>query len=369
MRVLLDEPQVFVTYRTASVYCEDAELDVDAVWRGQRNGLCGAAVAGWLQMITGTHTGGVPFRVESHEAEPPLDDAGEEIVEVSFTASGARVHLAELDASESYLLALPAGDFRVRYQVNGLDDREHTEERADACLLQFWPAPPEPDRIVRQTSTEAAYWHRAHSRLKSGTKSHKADNSPRRTRTAKPRTAPSQERRPSPPLRAAMRWANPLIEMDRDLTLDLGDADGETVRSVAVWAAERAADVAGLGVLPWTGAALAAVKAGDPPPPPFTPRRRDQRGVWDLLDDPAIQLTTVVLPRLLPEEPVMEMSQQHVAMPALFAAAAANPLVGAINAVYAAACAHGTDHYRSFLAELRVRFPSLGPVVSEAPGR
>jgi hypothetical protein len=31
----------------------------------------------------------------------------------------------------------------------------------DFYLLQFWPAPIAADRILRQTSQAAAYWHRA----------------------------------------------------------------------------------------------------------------------------------------------------------------------------------------------------------------
>ena len=35
------------------------------------------------------------------------------------------------------------------------------DEVVDAYLLQFWPAPAGPGRIVRQTTEIAAYWHRA----------------------------------------------------------------------------------------------------------------------------------------------------------------------------------------------------------------
>ena len=33
------------------------------------------------------------------------------------------------------------------------------EPAIDAYLLQFWPAPPAPDRVVKVTSKEAKYWH------------------------------------------------------------------------------------------------------------------------------------------------------------------------------------------------------------------
>ncbi|MFF7250289.1 hypothetical protein ACFZBU_41210 [Embleya sp. NPDC008237] len=34
------------------------------------------------------------------------------------------------------------------------------EPPVDCYLLQFWPAPVEPDRVVRQASDKAAYWHK-----------------------------------------------------------------------------------------------------------------------------------------------------------------------------------------------------------------
>ena len=35
------------------------------------------------------------------------------------------------------------------------------EPVVDRFLLQFWPAEPRPDAVVRQTSDTAAYWHQA----------------------------------------------------------------------------------------------------------------------------------------------------------------------------------------------------------------
>lgn len=94
--VLLDEPRVFVSYGSASLVCgEDTyEFDHDAAWADESNGLCGAGVPGRLQLQVGTHTGWVPFRLESHDTEPALDPAWEEVVEVSFTALSEEVSLA-----------------------------------------------------------------------------------------------------------------------------------------------------------------------------------------------------------------------------------------------------------------------------------
>ena len=40
-----------------------------------------------------------------------------------------------------------------------LDTPEDGETAPDRYLLQLWPAPPEPDAVVREGSESAAYWH------------------------------------------------------------------------------------------------------------------------------------------------------------------------------------------------------------------
>ena len=73
--VLLDEPRVFLSYGSASLVCGDDidEIELDAPWADESNGLCGASVPGYLQLQVGTHTGWVPFRLELHDTEPTLD--------------------------------------------------------------------------------------------------------------------------------------------------------------------------------------------------------------------------------------------------------------------------------------------------------
>jgi hypothetical protein len=139
--------------------------DMEATFVGQRNGLCGAAIPGSLFLVTGLHTGHVAFRAELHDGEPPLDPADEEIVEVSFRPLGEEVSLVEWAAEASYPLPLPVTDYRVRYCARRMDAGKEAdtileeEPTIDSYLLQVWPAPPAPDRIVRQTGQVAAYWH------------------------------------------------------------------------------------------------------------------------------------------------------------------------------------------------------------------
>ncbi|HEX2133862.1 MAG TPA: hypothetical protein VHH15_20140, partial [Actinophytocola sp.] len=137
---------------------------------GQRNGLCGAGRPGALFLVTGLHTGRVGFTVELHEQAPPVDESWEEVVEVSFRPID-RPALECWGGEGHWPLDLAATDYRVRYsgtrldQAHAQDTRLTGEPEVDRYLLQFWPAPPEPDRVVRQTSAQAAYWHGVASEL------------------------------------------------------------------------------------------------------------------------------------------------------------------------------------------------------------
>jgi hypothetical protein len=133
--------------------------------RSVHNGLCGAAVPGSLFLMTGLHTGHVDFRVELHGAEPPIEAAYEEIVEVPFRPLSEDVSLVEWSAQASYPLALEVTDYRVRYCARGMDAGKDAdtiledEPAVDSYLLQFWPAPPAREGIVKQTGQTAAYCH------------------------------------------------------------------------------------------------------------------------------------------------------------------------------------------------------------------
>jgi hypothetical protein len=144
---------------------------MEDTFRGQSNGLCGAVCPGSLFLVTGLHTGDVGLRVELHEQEPPLDDGDEEIVEVSFRPASAVVAIVEWGGRRRHPLALRAVDYRVRYCARGMDAGNEADTIVDGPVvdsyrLQLWPAPPGPDRVVRQTGDHAAYWHRSVAEIK-----------------------------------------------------------------------------------------------------------------------------------------------------------------------------------------------------------
>mgnify|MGYP000108941856 FL=1 len=165
MRVLFDG-DAHVHYAQIYVHSgwEGFEDPFTGSFKGQVNGLCGAAERGHLYMITGLHTGHMGFAVELHDEAPSIDDSWEEVVEVSFTPTSDIVALTEW-GGESRPLALQQVDYRVRYSASGMDQARQVDTRfdhepiLDRYLLQFWPAPPSADRLVKQTSAIAAYWH------------------------------------------------------------------------------------------------------------------------------------------------------------------------------------------------------------------
>jgi hypothetical protein len=160
--------EVHVHY--GQIYVESDPDDVtpalSEAFAGQSGGLCGAAVPGALWLHTGLHTGNVGFTVEVHDDAPPPDPVWEDVVEVSFRPLSERTSLVQWAGEAAWDLDLARTDYRVRYCARGMDEgreldtRVAGEPQADSYLLQFWPAPPGPDRVIRQTSRHAAYRHR-----------------------------------------------------------------------------------------------------------------------------------------------------------------------------------------------------------------
>jgi len=108
--------------------------------------------------------------VEILDAPARLDEGWEEIVEVSFSPVTTQLCLASC-MGEIYDLPdlQQLGVRRVRYSAARMDEardaeanlveREPGAEPLDRYLLQLWPAPPAPDRLIRRSSEIAAYWH------------------------------------------------------------------------------------------------------------------------------------------------------------------------------------------------------------------
>ena len=144
-----------------------ANSDLDDAFVGQQNGLLGAAVPGQLWLTTGLHTGRVGLRIESADSEPVSDDAWEEIVEASFDPGADEAALTGWAGESGPVpLGLDVATYRVRLCASSMDEGRRAdtlldgEEPRDNYLLVFWKAGREADKIIKQTSAIAGYWHR-----------------------------------------------------------------------------------------------------------------------------------------------------------------------------------------------------------------
>ncbi|MEO3750102.1 hypothetical protein [Streptomyces sp. B6B3] len=365
MRTLFDG-EFWVSY--GQLYIDDGTdrevAGLNECFMGQRSGLCGAAVPGHLFVQTGLHTGTVPLTIELHDAEPVVDLAGwEDIVEVSFRADSDDTQLIEW-GGPGRDLGLPEGDYRVRYHGRGMDEahdgtREEDEPVLDEYLLQFWPAPPERDRVVKETSRSAGYWHRFASELPPPPTPEELAEARRLAREKEERERREERERyerkhwggrlPSDRLRTVGGNVAGLVEFDVALVHAIDEAGPDVQRGIARWAAHRACAVAGLSGVDWIARGLAELDHGQP----FSPPLDDERRKWDrLFSDPRVPETVITMFDGTPNA-----SQQAMAFPALTEAAHPDPLQAALDALYAAAIAHGTG-WREFLAEVRGAFPA-----------
>ncbi|MGL3806206.1 hypothetical protein ACSYDW_08930 [Paeniglutamicibacter sp. R2-26] len=145
----------------------DYEIDMDAAFRGQDNGLCGAAAPPGLFFITGLHTGHVGLSVHLHDSEPALAEEWEEVVEVPYEVT-EKICLAEWGGPSQDPLPIPRGSYRLRYAGIKMDEGHEQdcilegEDTIDSYRIDLWPAfDSTGDRILRQHGEQAAYWHGA----------------------------------------------------------------------------------------------------------------------------------------------------------------------------------------------------------------
>lgn len=137
-------------------------VDLAEAFRGQENGICGAAQEGQLFLITGLHTGLVRLAVTMHDTKPPVDESWEEVVEVPFVHRENELLLKEWGSDDGYELFIPPGTYRVRYCARTmLGDWQIFDENAavQTYALDFWPAPTSGDAIIKVTGECASYWH------------------------------------------------------------------------------------------------------------------------------------------------------------------------------------------------------------------
>lgn len=139
--------------------------EVDRFFRGQVNGLVGAAHGGGVYLHFGRRSGGSPVRIVVVDAAPDEPDASwEDVVEVSVDVPATRIWWSSwAGETGGELDGIAAGSYRVRVSERGRDagqDGEFADGLVDAYLVQFWPAPAEPDAILRVGSQDAPSWHR-----------------------------------------------------------------------------------------------------------------------------------------------------------------------------------------------------------------
>jgi hypothetical protein len=364
-RVLFDGA-VDISYGQFYLTCAESP-GPDGSFNGQINGLCGAAVPGHLYLTTGLNHGTVQVTVEQHTDEPPLPDGWEEIVEASFINTCANPKLEEFD-SEGHQLQLDPGTYRVRYCARGMDaasdaESNYDDDVIDTYLLQLWPGRVAADRILRQTSRSAAYWHRAHRTVAPPPEQAAAETAQLDAEEEQWMLRVFQGRVPNARLREVAKagYSHSLNDIDLDLTFALSEADNDTLRAVAAWAAIRALEIAQLTELPELTPSVTALRSGGRAVPPF-----DGSGHWyAALTSPIPETPVPPLSPPIDTSNSWDVPEDHTQMRetaaiyAMLATGDQDPLVAALTAINSAASAFGGDLYRGFLADLRKAFPTL----------
>lgn len=357
--------RAWVSY--GQIYVESTEnyADLGECFGGQENGLCGAAIAGKLWLVTGLHTGEVGFTVELHDEEPDLDDRWEEIVEVSYTPASDQIGLYGWGGTGEWPLDLDRIDYRARYHGTGMDTAGQAtgpsdKSVVDSYLLQFWPAPVAPDQVLKQTSSAAAYWHdfarkqplpptteeRAEAALQAQLERERAE------------AAAAHEyelrrwggRLPSDEVQSLGWQAIELARTDRPL-LDAVELTGQgTQRAIARWCARRACEVAQLTRIDWIRSALEDLDNGRALPAVL------EEGGYDRMRADENFVSTVIATLDGRHDNFV---QQAMALPVIRQAWSSNPLEAAISAIWTTANTYGRGRVSEFIAELRTAFPVL----------
>ncbi|MFF0266391.1 hypothetical protein [Kribbella sp. NPDC004536] len=290
MRTLMSGP-AWVSY--AQIYVESTQdsVGLEECFVGQQNGLCGAASPGTLFLVTGLHTGDVGFTVELYDAPPPLDDSWEEIVEASYRPRGAAMLMTWAGDGGWWDLDLEPIDYRVRYCGWGMDAGHQAgppmdgDPLVDRYLLQFWPAPAAPDRVLKQTSAQAAYWHRF--AREQPTLEDFAERKRQRAlrdeeRRLAERAAAWGGSLPTPRIENTMHGQE-LSALDRSFVDALEQTEPETLRAMARFAARQACQQAGYADLERIAGILDRMDRGadwletlNGPPPPVDPEAKPQ---------------------------------------------------------------------------------------------
>lgn len=165
MKTIFDG-RVFAHYGQAYIQLPEVSVDASDARAGQNNGILGAARPGMLFLCFGLHTGYVTLTIKLAESQPPADGSWEEIVEASFSVpQTGELILWDWNGNLSEPLAIEPGQYRVRYSARNfgvaedLYDAPDDEAPIEHYEVVFWPAPREPDAILKVTRARAQYWH------------------------------------------------------------------------------------------------------------------------------------------------------------------------------------------------------------------
>ena len=335
------------------------------------NGFIGQGAPWAAYVITGTRFGLVRLTVEVHKGPVALEGEWSEVVECQFVSHSGTLRLVEWGGEHVATLEglLTPGPWGLRACARGRDEaanREWTrdDEPVEEHLFQFWPGPHQGAVILTTDAIGATMRGETQPWARELPPPPTAEEIAEVERLAELEAREREKRweddmywggvRPSERLRAV--GGSSLVGVDRPLLDALAEAEPESLRAIARWTARRAYDAAGLSSLEWVAPALAALDRGEALPPPFD----DWGQAWARLlgKDPVIENVHVRADNSPGLEFPPHINPEAAALPAIFAAADADPLRAALGAVDAAIVTLGNDYPR-LLQDLRDAFPEV----------
>lgn len=166
-RVLLDRT-IHTDYGQFDLVWNEAggfDGDFERFFAGQVNGLVGAADPDGVFINLARRSGGSSVRIILLDEPPTDDDASwEDVVDVSLLLPAGHElgWVTWAGESRGVLTGVPSGGYRMRVSARGRDQGhagEFSEDLVDFYLLELWPAPPQPDAVLRIGSEDGRYWH------------------------------------------------------------------------------------------------------------------------------------------------------------------------------------------------------------------